>query len=60
MLTVVAQDVIPSRPSAGGVSERRCFKINENDVKALYNQYNQALTGCDPVRVVALFWDRYE
>ena len=58
MLAVTAQDVIPSSPSAGGLSERRCFRINENDVRALYNQYNQALMGCDPVRIVALFWDR--
>ena len=58
--SMVAQNVIPESPSVGGVSEQTCFKITENDVKALYNQYNEALIGCDAVRVVALFWDRLE
>ena len=59
LLSAVSLDVIPSSPSAGGISEQGCFKINENDVRALYNQYNQAVMGCNAVRVVALFWDRY-
>ena len=56
----VTQNVIPESPSSRGVSEQRCFKITENDVKALYNQYNEAVIGCDAVLVVALFWDRWE
>ena len=46
-------EIIPAAPV-----ESQCFHITPNDVKALFNQYNQALATCDPVRVVALFWDR--